>query len=352
VKKDVSLGTDQAGSYSTENPPTLSVIVLTYNSASTIERCLDSLVAQDLSDFDTTIVDDDSTDETVSIVLRYASRLRLTVVKNGSHNIPRGRNIGLNQTTADVVAFVDSDDFADSNWTRIIVNTFIERPELALIAGGSIPAYGTRSSEAIAMIDTTVRDFVGKGVMRFAAGNCAINQRVLPGGVFREDFRAAEDLELVSRVQRVHPCSYVPTMLIHYSSRDSFRQYAKQMYHYGFMKMYFGYSHGTFRVIDFAPLALVIASVIAAVILGEWWILSAIFAFSLLESLFVIVYKRCRPLLGLATFPAWLTKNIAWSVGVAQAVGSLAINSSVRRQLRAEHMSDTTSGVVSSASSL
>jgi glycosyltransferase involved in cell wall biosynthesis len=295
MKKDEARDIDRIRDYSAENPPTLSVCILTYNSGSSIEKCLDSLAAQEFSNFDTIIVDDDSSDETVPLVLGYSDRLQLTVVRNGSHNIPRGRNIGLNLSTADLVAFIDSDDSATPDWTQVIVDTFIERPELAMIAGGLIPAYRTGSAEAIAMIDTTVRDFVGKGVMRFAAGNCAINQRILPGGVFDEEFRAAEDLELVSRVQRTHPCSYIPTMLIHHTSRDSFRQYAKQMYHYGFMKIYFGYREDAFRVWDFVPMGIIIASVIFAVGLGRWWILSAIFVFSLAESFFGLGDKPGGP---------------------------------------------------------
>ena len=314
----------------------LSVVVLSCDSAVTIEACLDSLVAQQFTDFDTIVVDDASTDETVALVSHYEDRLRLSVVANGSHNIPRGRNIGLTNSNSDIVAFLDSDDSATPQWTRVIFETFGDRPDLAVIGGPFIPDHRTRTSHAIGLNDATVRQLTARGVMQFSAANCAINQRVLPGPVFDEDFRAAEDLELVSRVQRLFECAYIPAMQILHTSRDSFGKYAKQMYRYGFMKLYFDYCEQSYRWIDFVPLVLILVSVAVGVVIGQWWIAFSIVPFSLLEAVFVVAYQRCRPTVALLTFPAWLTKNVAWSAGIAHGMFSLATHSTTRRWLRAK----------------
>ena len=88
--------------------------------------------AEEFDDFETIIVDDDSDDETVSLASDYSSRLRLKIVRNGSNNIPRGRNIGLGAGKSDLVAFLDSDDFAAQDWTQIIAKTFDEQPDFGL----------------------------------------------------------------------------------------------------------------------------------------------------------------------------------------------------------------------------
>jgi glycosyltransferase involved in cell wall biosynthesis len=314
----------------------LSVVVLTYNSASTIETCLDSLVSQELTDFETIVVDDDSTDDTVAKVQGYATRLRLNVVPNGSHNIPHGRNIGLGRSKSDVVAFLDSDDSATTGWTLAIAKTFAARPELALIAGPLIAANHSRISHAIGLNDSTIAELVARGVMRFPAGNCALNRGLLPNLAFDEEFPAAEDLELVARVQRQHPTAYIPEMKIFHTSRDTFAQYGKQMHRYGLMKLYFGYAEGMQRWLDFVPLALIIASIAVAVTVGPWWVAFSIVPFSLAEALFVIAYRRCRPSIALLTFPAWMTKNLAWTAGIAQGLLSLAFQPDTRRRLRAK----------------
>ena len=316
--------------------PSLSVVVLTYNSAATIETCLDSLVSQELTDFETIVVDDESTDDTLARVARYSTRLRLKVVPNGSHNIPHGRNIGLGRSESDVVAFLDSDDSATTGWTLAIAKTFADRPELALIAGPLIAANRTRIAHAIGLNDSTIADLVARGVMRFPAGNCALNRVLLPNLTFDEDFPAAEDLELVARVQRQHPTAYIREMKIYHTSRDTFAQYGKQMHRYGLMKLYFGYAEGTQRWLDFVPLGLIIASIVVAATVGPWWIAFSIVPFSLAEALFVVAYRRCRPTVALLTFPAWLTKNLAWTAGITRGIFNLALQPETRRRLRSK----------------
>lgn len=100
-------------------------------------------------------------------------------------------------------------------------------------------------------------------MMLFCAGNCAINRALVGDAVFDEDFRFAEDLELVSRIEEKYQWIYVPDMKIRHYSRDTFRQYAMQMYRYGFMKQYFSFTSGCYRWLDFVPLALLVISGIA-----------------------------------------------------------------------------------------
>jgi hypothetical protein len=78
-----------------------------------------------------------------------------------------------------------------------------------------------------------------------------------------------------------------------------------------------------------------VLSVIAAVTVAPWWVIFSIVPFSLLEALFVVTYRRVRPSIALLTFPAWLTKNVAWSVGVGRGLLVLLLGRHTRRHLRA-----------------
>ena len=139
---------------------------------------------------------------TLSIVYGYASHLRLSVTRNGSHNIPRGRNIGINCALTDLVAFLDSDDYAAPEWTQVIIDTFGEYPETSLISGEMMPAYRTNVAHAIALNDNAIRRLFPDGILQFCTANCAINRKVLQDTYFDEDFKFAEDLELASRINR------------------------------------------------------------------------------------------------------------------------------------------------------
>jgi glycosyltransferase involved in cell wall biosynthesis len=316
----------------------LTVIVLTYNCATTIGACLDSLVEQDHQDFEVLIVDDDSTDETMSILSEYDSLLRLTVLKNGSHVIPRGRNIGIANSQTDLVAFVDSDDSVARDWTRVIVETFDEDPEVALLSGYLVPAHRSSAAHAISLNDAAIRDLFGKNEMLFCAGNCAMNRKILTDVYFDEDFGAGEDLELWSRITKQYRWIHVPAMKVYRYSRETFSQYAKQMYRYGLMKQYFGFVTRRYRWLDFIPLSLLVVGILGSLLLQSWWslLLLLVLPFSLLEALFVIIYQRCPARIAPLTFVAWIVKNLSWSCGIGRGLVALAVDSDTREFWRAK----------------
>jgi glycosyltransferase involved in cell wall biosynthesis len=317
------------------------VVILTYNSAATIGACLESLVQQEHRDFEVIVVDDDSTDETLSVTSGYSSVLRLSVTRNGAHNIPRGRNIGLSCSQTDLVAFVDSDDSAMPDWTRVIAETFQEDPDVALISGNRIPAHRTRIAHAIGLNDEAIRRLFGGGMMLFGAGNCAINRDVMQDAAFDEYFRFGEDLELVSRVRGRYRWTHVPGMKIRHYSRETFWQYAKQMYRYGLMKQYVSFVSRSYRWLDFVPLALLVGGGLASLATRSWWFLLLTLPFSLLEALFVIVYQRCSAWTAALTFPAWIIKNLSWSYGTGHGLLLLAVDGDTRRVLRSKRAGRT-----------
>jgi len=316
--------------------PGLTVVILTYNSVATIGSCLESLVQQVYQDFEVVVVDDESTDGTLSIVSEYSSSLRLTVTRNGSHVIPRGRNIGIACCQTDLIAFLDSDDSASPDWTRVIVETFRQDAGIGFISGELVPAYRTRVAHAIALNDDAVRRLFGRRGMLFHVGNSAINRKVVQDACFDEDFRFAEDLELWSRLRGLYRWSYVPGMKIHHYSRETFCQYAKQMYRYGHLKQYFAFTSRSYRLLDFVPLALLVGGGITSLVLRSWLFLLLTLPFSFLEALFVVLYQRCPPRVAALTFPAWVVKNLSWSYGIGYGLVALALDGDTRRRLRSK----------------
>jgi len=91
----------------------VSVIIPTYNSASTIYRCLDSIVAQTYYPSQVIIIDDASTDSTVHLIRLYlrSSTLNITLLVNTNNKGPAfSRNRGWDLCNQPYIAFLDSDD--------------------------------------------------------------------------------------------------------------------------------------------------------------------------------------------------------------------------------------------------
>ena len=105
--------------------PAVSVIVCCYNAAATLPRTLDSLRAQSFTDIEIIAIDDGSTDDTVTVLLDYATRdSRLRVLENpGNSGTAFTRQRGLQKALADLVMFVDSDDIADPRLAERLYDT-------------------------------------------------------------------------------------------------------------------------------------------------------------------------------------------------------------------------------------
>ena len=77
------------------NRPLISVIIPTFNREGHIGRCLDSVVTESFADYQVVVVDDASTDDTVSVAGRYVDRMDLKVVVNDvNHERSFSRNRG------------------------------------------------------------------------------------------------------------------------------------------------------------------------------------------------------------------------------------------------------------------
>jgi GT2 family glycosyltransferase len=108
-----------------ENTPLASVIVVCWNSADVICSCLDHLLAQDYPNFEIIVVDDGSTDCTVSLAEERLGTGKLTIVQSPlNRGCPHARNLGIRQATGEFVAFVDGDGFATPSWLSRIVSEF------------------------------------------------------------------------------------------------------------------------------------------------------------------------------------------------------------------------------------
>lgn len=88
----------------------VSVVIPAYNRANLLPRAIDSVLAQTRQNFELIIVDDGSMDNTKEIVQNY-SYPKIRYIRNESNlGATRSRNIGIQNSMGDVIAFLDSDD--------------------------------------------------------------------------------------------------------------------------------------------------------------------------------------------------------------------------------------------------
>ena len=96
--------------------PLLSIIIPVYNVEAFLNECLDSVLQQDLQDFEVICIDDGSTDNSGRILDKKASSdMRVRVVHQKNFGVSCARNVGLKLAKGKYIAFVDSDDIVRRN---------------------------------------------------------------------------------------------------------------------------------------------------------------------------------------------------------------------------------------------
>ncbi len=92
----------------------ISVIVIVYNAAGLLPRCLDSILGQRFRDFELVVVDDGSTDGTAAILDGYAQKdARIRPYHQSNQGTARARQQGLDMACGRYSIFVDADDWIE-----------------------------------------------------------------------------------------------------------------------------------------------------------------------------------------------------------------------------------------------
>jgi glycosyltransferase involved in cell wall biosynthesis len=91
--------------------PAISVIMAAFNEETGIERAIDSLLAQTFREFELIIVNDGSTDETVSVIKSYDDP-RIHLLNKPNSGLADSLNFGLRHAHGEFIARLDADDQA------------------------------------------------------------------------------------------------------------------------------------------------------------------------------------------------------------------------------------------------
>ena len=93
----------------------ISIIIPVFNGAATLDRCLQSVLDQTFEDYQVIIVNDGSTDQTMTIAQNWvAGDDRFLVISEHCSGPGKARNVGLSLAQGEYVVYMDADDY----WVR------------------------------------------------------------------------------------------------------------------------------------------------------------------------------------------------------------------------------------------
>lgn len=185
----------------------LSIIIPIYNAAKALHRCLDSVLYNNLKDFECICVDDCSTDDSVEIVEEYIKKdIRFKLIKHETNQgVSAARNSGLLFSSGEWIGFIDSDDY-------IHPDRFIKTIEAAEKSNIKVCA----CSSKVLTKNKTKYWFKYNGILNvdniyqntdLAAVTNVIYKKEIIKDVFFRNINYAEDLlfnfEILSRIDKV-----------------------------------------------------------------------------------------------------------------------------------------------------
>ena len=128
----------------------LSVIIPVFQSEDTLDRCLRSVVNQTYGNLDIIIVNDGSTDASLSICQKWAAHDgRISIIDKKNGGLSDARNRGIEKASGRYVTFVDSDDELKHETFAELMNMLFCHPDYDILEYPICRHYGTLHEQSI-----------------------------------------------------------------------------------------------------------------------------------------------------------------------------------------------------------
>lgn len=174
----------------------ISVIIPVFNGSKTLYRCLESVFASSYPYFECILVDDHSTDDSLSVARTFDTEIiRLNTQGGAAH----ARNRGAQTAQGDILLFVDADVMIYPDSIDKVVNTFDQHPEISAVFGSydDQPACSNFCSQYKNLFHHYIHQTSREDATTFWSGCGAIKKDVFLGiGKFNENCSMMEDIEL------------------------------------------------------------------------------------------------------------------------------------------------------------
>ncbi len=212
--------------------PKVSVIVLSLNGEKVIEACLRSLQETVYPDWEILVINNGSTDRTPDIVATQFPKVRLINLPQ-NRGFAGGNNVGIKESTGQIVILLNDDTTVESNWIAEIVKEMVKSEKVGIAgckiyypdgktlqhAGGFINNHGLSNHYGKGELDRYQYDTV-RDVDYVMGAAIAIKREVLNKlGLLNENYRPIyfEETEYCFRARKIgYRVVYIPSSVIYH----------------------------------------------------------------------------------------------------------------------------------------
>ena len=230
--------------------PAISVITPTFNRSDELIFLIRSLQAQtiDHSLFELIISDDGSTDDTEKIINEFKGLSDFPIKYLFQNNKGPGaaRNLGLKNSTGELILFIDSDCEAHKNWIKILYDQYLKN---SFDACGGPDASKADFSPLQKAIDYSMTSFFTTGGMRGHSKrmlakfyprthNMGVKKNILNKVGGFSSLRHGQDIELSHKIKKTGAViTFIPNAIVYHRRRNSLQSFFKQTFNWGIARI-------------------------------------------------------------------------------------------------------------------
>ena len=228
-----------------ETLPMVSVIICSYNGASTVEACLRSLERTRYPEYEVVFVDDGSTDHTPDILAKFPW---VRGIRQKNMGLSHARNVGLEAARGHIAVYTDSDCEADEDWLYYLALALVRGSHVGMGGPNLIPDEGSWVADCVGlspggpthvMIDDRTAEHVPGCNMAFYTWAAR-----LANGFDPQFRKAGDDVDFIWRLQQLgYTIGFSPAAQVWHYRRNSVQAYLKQQRGYGEAEALLKYKH-------------------------------------------------------------------------------------------------------------
>lgn len=199
----------------------ISIIIPLYNKEKYIKSVVESVLNQSFQDFEVIIVDDGSSDKSVSIV-ESINDDRIRLVTKCNEGVSAARNFGLQFVSTDLIFYLDADDILLPNSLETLYYLYLRHPECDIFTCNFIQSYPNIKEKLYCkgineyVVSNNYKDFYNQQFY-LRTGIFLVKKEILERSLgFNEKLCKGEDLELFLRWLDYSKVCYNPTCVFIY----------------------------------------------------------------------------------------------------------------------------------------
>lgn len=253
----------------------ISVIVPVRNEEGSIASLLESLLNQTLPPSVIAITDGGSTDSTTAIIQRFIDRGAPVQLIRTTRALPgRGRNLAVEHTTSEWLAFTDAGIEPDKGWLAALAEK-AAGDSVDVVYGSYEPRTDTFFTECAAIAYITPPENIDGQQIRHRTIASTLMRRSVweAAGRFPEHLRSAEDLLFMNRVEQSGVrIAYAPGALVRWALQPDFWRTFKRFSIYARNNIRAGLWKDWQATVLTRYVALLLL-LLPALVIGSWWLL-------------------------------------------------------------------------------